>query len=107
MFTIKDMSTRFGLTFRALRFYEQKHLIHPERTDTHKRLYSAEDVARIERIAKWRAADFTVQEIRQLLSLVDAGNEVEVERIEARITSRNTLRATNLLRAIESLREPA
>jgi len=44
-FSISDLSTEFGVTARALRFYEDEGLIAPERRGT-ARIYSHRDRAR-------------------------------------------------------------
>ena len=46
-FTISELSAKFDLTSRALRFYETKKLIEPTRVGS-KRIYSRRDKARLE-----------------------------------------------------------
>jgi DNA-binding transcriptional MerR regulator len=72
--TIGEVSARLGLTLRALRFYESKNLVEPEREGT-RRLYSEADSIRLEHITKWRAAGIPIAEIRYLLRLLDDGDE--------------------------------
>lgn len=74
---IGSVARKFGLTLRALRFYEQKRLIEPERRETH-RLYSEREIVRLERIVAWRRAGLTVREIRQYLGAIERGEDVEL-----------------------------
>jgi DNA-binding transcriptional MerR regulator len=65
---IGDVAREFGLTLRALRFYEDKGLIAPRR-EGNTRLYSQQDVARVRLVALGRKAGFSLREIKQLLDL--------------------------------------
>lgn len=64
--TITDLAARHGLTLRALRFYEERGLIGPERKGR-ARLYNDEDAARVALIVKATALGFTLSETRGLL----------------------------------------
>ncbi|MBV8840465.1 MAG: MerR family transcriptional regulator, partial [Alphaproteobacteria bacterium] len=63
-FTIGELSREFGVTLRALRFYENKGLITPQR-DGLNRLYSQGDRTRLALILKGKKLGFTLGEIRQ------------------------------------------
>lgn len=64
--SIGDVARRFGITLRALRFYESKGLIHPLR-DGHARYYGARDLVRIELILKGKQLGFTLAEIISMI----------------------------------------
>lgn len=64
--TIGDMAREFGLSLRALRFYEDRGLITPCRRGA-KRLYSESDRSRLQLILKGKQLGFTLAEIRELL----------------------------------------
>jgi DNA-binding transcriptional MerR regulator len=64
--TIGEVAREFGITLRALRFYESKRLIVPERHGA-TRLYRSGDRARITRILTGRRLGFTLAEIRDLI----------------------------------------
>ncbi len=66
-FTIGDLSHEFDLTLRALRFYEDKGLIAPQRRGV-TRLYSPQDRERIALIVKGKKLGFTLTEIRDLIA---------------------------------------
>ena len=66
-FTIGELSREFGVTLRALRFYENKGLISPHR-DGLNRLYSPGDRTRLALILKGKKLGFTLGEIRQMIA---------------------------------------
>jgi DNA-binding transcriptional MerR regulator len=69
-FRIGELSRTFGVTLRALRFYEDKGLIAPRRDGT-TRLYTARDVARLKLILLGRKVGFSLREVKQILELYD------------------------------------
>lgn len=69
-FTISELSTTFNLTPRALRFYETKQLISPQRLGS-KRLYSKRDKARLALIVLGKNVGFSLDEIKEMLDLYD------------------------------------
>jgi DNA-binding transcriptional MerR regulator len=66
-FTIGELSREFGVTLRALRFYENKGLISPQR-DGLSRLYSQGDRNRLALILKGKKLGFTLGEICQMIA---------------------------------------
>lgn len=66
LYTIGDMARRYGVTLRALRFYEDRGLINPYRQGT-ARYYDAAARARLETILKGKQLGFTLQQIAALL----------------------------------------
>jgi len=67
-FTIGELSREFGVTLRALRFYENKGLISPQR-DGLSRLYSQGDRTRLALILKGKKLGFTLGEISQMIAV--------------------------------------
>jgi len=67
-FTIGELSREFGVTLRALRFYENKGLISPQR-DGLSRLYSLGDRNRLALILKGKKLGFTLGEISQMIAV--------------------------------------
>lgn len=72
-FAISDLTAEFGLTARALRFYEEAGLIAPGRAGM-VRIYSKRDRARIAWIVRARNVGFSLGEIRELIDLYDLGD---------------------------------
>ena len=68
VFTIGELSRDFGVTLRALRFYENKGLISPQR-DGLNRLYSQSDRNRLALILKGKKLGFTLGEIREMIAV--------------------------------------
>jgi DNA-binding transcriptional MerR regulator len=64
--TIAEMAVEYNVTPRALRFYEDRHLLQPRREGT-MRLYSGGDRCRLEAIIKAKQLGFTLSEIAELL----------------------------------------
>jgi DNA-binding transcriptional MerR regulator len=71
-YTIGDLAREFGLTQRALRFYENKGLIAPRRNGTI-RTYSKADRERLALIARGKRLGFTLAEIRDMIAARDGG----------------------------------
>jgi DNA-binding transcriptional MerR regulator len=67
-YSIRQLSKEFDVTARALRFYEDKGLIHPERKGQ-TRLYSARDRARLQLILRGKRLGFSLIEIHEILDL--------------------------------------
>lgn len=70
-FTIGELADAFGLTTRAIRFYESKGLIAPPRNG-HARTYSRRERARLKLIQQGKNLGFSLEEIREWLELYDA-----------------------------------
>lgn len=67
-YSIRQLSKEFDVTARALRFYEDKGLISPERKGQ-TRLYSARDRARLQLILRGKRLGFSLVEIHEILDL--------------------------------------
>lgn len=69
-FSITQLAEEFGITTRAIRFYEDKDLLHPRR-DGQTRIYSTRDRARLKLILRGKRVGFTLTEIREIIDLYD------------------------------------
>lgn len=67
-FTIGELAREFGVTLRALRFYENKGLLGPQREGLN-RLYSQKDRSRLALILKGKKLGFTLNEIQQMVAV--------------------------------------
>ncbi|RYH07927.1 MerR family DNA-binding transcriptional regulator [Tropicimonas sp. IMCC6043] len=74
LMTIRKMCDAYGVTPRALRFYESKELLSPIRQGT-RRLFTRRDRARLKLILRGKRFGFSLEEIRQLLDLYDVGDQ--------------------------------
>lgn len=68
---IGQVAERTGLSLRTIRWYEEEGLVVPTaRTDGGFRLYSDDDVARLEVIKRMKPLGFALEEMRELLTLL-------------------------------------
>jgi len=65
------MARDFGVSIRALRFYEDRGLLHPRREGTARR-YSARDRLYLKMILKGKQLGFTLSEIHDILAAREA-----------------------------------
>ena len=72
-YSISELAREFGLTPRALRFYEDKDMLHPAR-DGMTRVYSNRDRARVQLIVRGKRIGLPLNDIRDLLDLYDLGD---------------------------------
>src|SRR3546814_12418384 len=71
-YSITDLSTEFGVTARALRFYEDEGLISPSRTGL-SRIYSKRDPARLAWILRAKRPGLSLVDIRVMIDLSHLG----------------------------------
>lgn len=72
-FTISELAREFGVTPRALRFYEDKDMLHPAR-DGMARVYSNRDRARLKLILRGKRVGLPLADIREILDLYALGD---------------------------------
>ncbi len=89
LYTVNQLAEELGITPRALRFYEVKGLLSPNRVGNN-RVYTKRDRARLKLILRGKRLGFSLAEIREYLDLynVDGGVEqlrVLLKRIDARL----------------------
>lgn len=107
--TIGDLARDFGVTLRALRFYEDKGLLSPRREGL-ARLYSTKDRERLSLILKGKRLGFTLSEIRGLIAAHEgtsgAGLALTRERCLTQLSQLERQR-TEIEAAIAELRDTA
>ena len=72
LLTVSELAGEFDLTPQALRFYEQKGLLNPRRAGS-TRVYDHRDRARLVLVRKFQRLGFTLDDIREYLSLYRSG----------------------------------
>lgn len=78
-YSISDLSAEFGITARALRFYEDEGLIAPQRQGL-SRIYSRRDRGRLAWILRGKRVGFSLAEIREMIDLYDLGDGQQTQR---------------------------
>jgi DNA-binding transcriptional MerR regulator len=71
LYSIGDLAAEFGISTRAIRFYESKGLIAPKRVGSN-RIYIRRDRARLILILRGKRLGFSLEEIAEYLNLYDA-----------------------------------
>ncbi|MGF1641652.1 MAG: MerR family DNA-binding transcriptional regulator [Rhodospirillales bacterium] len=67
---IAELSREFGLTTRAIRFYEDRGLITPLR-EGQRRVYRSRDRVRLKLIMRGKRLGFSLEEIREMIDIYD------------------------------------
>jgi MerR family transcriptional regulator, repressor of the yfmOP operon len=118
LLTVRDAAERLGVTPRTLKYYEERGLVSPTRSEGRYRLYDEEDLKRFARILRLRSLGFSLHGITEMLKRplepVDGGHRFsteslqqirdaiaqQVEALDARIeTMRRELKEAQKLRA--------
>jgi len=70
---IGEVAERTGLSLRTIRYYEEVGLVTPSsRSQGGFRQYTEVDVARLELVKRMKPLDFSLEEMRELLTALDA-----------------------------------
>lgn len=88
-FSISDLAHEFGITPRAIRFYEEKDLLQPAR-DGQTRWYSAADRVALKLILRGKRLGLSLEESGELIRMYDpaSGNRAQLEKLVASIARR-------------------
>lgn len=70
LFSINELAEAFDISARAIRFYEDKGLIAPERVGS-RRVYTKRDRGRLQLILRGKRLGFSLAEIREYLDMYD------------------------------------
>ena len=107
LFAIADLAKEFGISTRAIRFYEAKGLLAPERVGA-TRIFRRRDRARLILILRGKRLGFSLRDISDYLSLYDADRSQQVnlllEKVDQRLASLERQR-DDLETTISELRE--
>jgi len=67
LLTVRDAAERLGVTPRTLKYYEERGLVSPTRSEGRYRLYDEDDLKRFGRILRLRSLGFSLQGITEML----------------------------------------
>ena len=101
-FSIAELASELGVTLRAIRFYEAKGLIAPQRVGA-SRVYSGRDRARLILILRGKRMGFSLKDIREFLDLyeVDSNQAAQMTRLLGK-TRERIARLETQLRDVET-----
>ncbi len=75
---IGDVAKRLGITQRSIRYYEERGLIQPSRTEGRFRVYAESEVARLKTVLLLKDLGMSLEEIASLIKLWHEGISSEV-----------------------------
>lgn len=70
-FTISQLAQEFDISTRTIRYYEERGLIAPVRTESGQRLYTKKERAKLKLILRGKRFGFSLEEIHEMISLFD------------------------------------
>jgi DNA-binding transcriptional MerR regulator len=86
LLTVRDAAERLGVTPRTLKYYEERGLVSPTRSEGRYRLYDEEDLKRFGRILRLRSLGFSLQGVTEMLKRplepVDGGHRFSIESLQ-------------------------
>ena len=87
LYSIADLAREFGISTRAIRFYESKSLIAPERLGA-TRVFRRRDRARLILILRGKRLGFSLRDISDYLALYDADRGQQVSLLAEKVDQR-------------------
>lgn len=87
LYSIADLAREFGISTRAIRFYESKGLIAPERLGA-TRVFRRRDRARLILILRGKRLGFSLRDISDYLTLYDADRGQQVNLLAEKVDER-------------------
>jgi DNA-binding transcriptional MerR regulator len=109
LFAIADLAKEFGISTRAIRFYESKGLLQPERVGS-TRVFRRRDRARLILILRGKRLGFSLRDISEYLSLYDTNGarnaqvQLLIEKVDERLALLDR-QMTDLQTTISELKE--
>jgi len=90
-YSIRDLAQEFGVTTRALRFYEEKGLLTPSRTKQ-TRFYSNADRTRLRLILRGKRLGLTLEQSADIIKMYDPseGNTKQIQSLLTKIREKRT-----------------
>lgn len=80
MYTIGDLARELDISTRTIRYYEERGLLSPQRTDhTQQRLYTSADRVRLILLLRAKGLGFALEDIRELFEIYDATHDEHLQ----------------------------
>jgi DNA-binding transcriptional MerR regulator len=70
-YTISQLAQEFDISTRTIRYYEEREMISPIRTETGQRIYTKKDRAVLKLILRGKRFGFSLDEIQEMIELFD------------------------------------
>lgn len=99
---IKEVSRLLGISENKIRFYEKKGLIKPERTESEYRVFSKEDIIRLQMIVIYRELGFSISDIENVIGNNIKKNLLDHFHKQWKIINSEIDRLRNMRREVES-----
>ena len=105
-FNISELASEFDITPRAIRFYEEKGLLHPAR-EGQKRLFSHADRVRLQLILRGKRCGLTLEESGDIIGMYEHGqnNAEQLNSLLGKIAERRAVLHTQLADIQEMMAE--
>lgn len=104
--TIGDLAQELGITTRTIRYYEERGLITPQRTNGGQRTYTRKERGRLKLILRAKDAGFDLREVQQVLDIYDTQPNKMGERQQAlKLIEMSTRRLDEIEAKINELQE--
>ncbi|MCP5097856.1 MAG: MerR family transcriptional regulator [Chloroflexi bacterium] len=81
--SIGDLAKELNITTRTIRYYEERGLIKPERSNGRQRIYTRRERGRLKLILRAKAAGFDLEEVKDVLGIYDAMPTDKAEQVQA------------------------
>lgn len=81
--TIGDLAKQLGVTTRTIRYYEERGLINPQRSNGKQRIYTRHDRDRLQLILRAKTAGLDLEEAKELVDLYDLLSSERVQDTQA------------------------
>ncbi|MCB0033589.1 MAG: MerR family transcriptional regulator [Anaerolineales bacterium] len=82
-FTIGELAQELDITTRTIRYYEERGLLSPQRTDGGQRAYTRRERGRLKLILRAKAAGFDLEEVGEVLEIYETKPNQEGMREQA------------------------
>lgn len=80
-YTISELAKEFGISTRAIRFYEDQGLLNPRR-EGQSRIYSKRDYVRLKLTLRGKRLGFTLGQVREFFELYDSAKDEKPQLIK-------------------------
>ncbi len=80
-YTISELAADLDISASAIRFYEEKGLIKPERTSGNQRIYTKKNRARLKLILRGKRFGASLDQIAEMIGMADAEKD-EIDQID-------------------------